>query len=157
MRPAKIPVRSAVLIMLGCFAGCGGLPPAESPCEPVVMVVTGVTHDRQRMADYARAIADSGLYPSLAGYYMNDLRPIDIFEGTLPANHSTLMVRFPNLEAARHFWFSSTYQNEIRPLRLNPNAGDYTVSVYRESALPAYMADKWSPGQFDPSVCQETR
>ncbi|MEL7296070.1 MAG: DUF1330 domain-containing protein [Pseudomonadota bacterium] len=155
MSRAQIFCRWSAALALTMSAGCSHQPLADVACEPVVMVVSGITHDRRRMANYARAIAESGLYPSVAGYYMNDLKPVAVFEGSAPDNQSTLMVRFPNLEAARAFWFSPVYQNEIRPLRLDPSAGDYTVTVYRETALPDYMAEKWIPGRFDPSICRE--
>lgn len=106
------------------------------------MVVAGKTLDRARMGQYAKAIADAGLYPKANGYYLNVPRPIEVFEGNVADNHATLMVRFPSLEAARTFWNSDEYQNEIKPLRLNPPAGDYTVTVYKEAELPLYMKDK---------------
>ena len=37
------------------------------------------------------------------------------------------------------FWNSDEYQNNVKPLRLNPRAGDYVVTVYAETALPSYM------------------
>jgi uncharacterized protein (DUF1330 family) len=115
------------------------LPMPACDNKPVYMVVDGLTLDRERMGAYARELQSSGLYPTLGGYYVNTLKPITMFEGTLPANHSTLIVRFPCLAHARAFWYSKTYQERIRPLRLNPSAGDYSVAVYAEAELPAYM------------------
>jgi uncharacterized protein (DUF1330 family) len=106
------------------------------------MVIAGITRDRARMAEYSRALADSGLYPSLGGYYVNTPRPIEVFEGSPDADFVMLIVRFPSLDHARRFWRSPVYQNNIRPLRLAPSAGDYTVTVYAEADLPDYMKDR---------------
>lgn len=116
--------------------------------KPVYMVVAGPTHDRGRMQAYAKAIADSGLYAKLGGYYVNTPRPLAVFEGAPPPNLSTLIVRFPCLANARAFWNSRTYQETIKPLRLNPSAGDYSVTVYGEAALPPHMAGKVERGAY---------
>jgi len=124
--------------------------PKTSTCinESVIMVVSGETLDRARMGQYAKAIVDAGLYPLNKGYYLNIPKPIDVFEGEVSDNHATLMVRFPSLGAARAFWDSDTYQNEIKPLRLNPSAGDYTVTVYKELDLPGYMKGQVSQSAY---------
>ena len=108
--------------------------PAAVPCDnkPVYMVVAGPTHDRARMQAYAKAIADSELYQKLGGYYVNAPVPLTTFEGEPPKGYATLIVRFPCLANARAFWYSKTYQEKIKPLRLNPSAGDYVVTVYPE-------------------------
>lgn len=124
-------------------AGCDG--------KPVYMVVSGPTHDRARMQAYAKAIADSGLYAQLGGYYVNAPRPLVVFEGTPPPNLSTLIVRFPCLANARAFWNSKIYQQAIRPLRLNPSAGDYVVTVYAEAALPPHMQGRVGSAAYDGS------
>lgn len=118
-------------------------PPSQSTCDaPVLMVVTGTTHDRERMLAYARAIAASELYQRLGGYYVNLPAPIANFEGDAAPGHTTLIVRFPCLESARDFWYSRTYQEDIRPLRLDPSAGDYIVRVYPEAPLREDMVGK---------------
>lgn len=111
--------------------------PAAEPCDnkPVYMVVAGPTHDRARMQAYAKAIADSELYEKLGGYYINAPVPLVTFEGVLPKGYATLIVRFPCLANAKAFWYSKTYQEKIKPLRLDPSAGDYIVTVYPE--IPA--------------------
>ena len=125
-------------------------PAASTPaCDaPVVMVVTGTTLDRERMMAYAKAIADSRLYEQLGGYYVNVPAPLAHFEGDAEAGHVTLIVRFPCLENARAFWYSRTYQEDIRPLRLDPSAGDYIVRVYPEAPLRADMAGKVGEGAY---------
>jgi uncharacterized protein (DUF1330 family) len=116
--------------------------PGACDDKPVYMVVSGPTHDRARMQAYAKAIADSGIYAKLGGYYVNVPRAVATFEGSPPPNLSTLIVRFPCLANARAFWQSKVYQQTIKPLRLNPSAGDYTVTVYPETAPPPHMAGK---------------
>lgn len=105
----------------------------------VLMIVSGVTKDRARMAAYSKALASSGLYEEAGGYYLNNPRAITVFEGELPKDHATLVVRFPSLEAAQSFWNSPVYQNEIKPKRENPSAGDYSVVVYQETDPPDYI------------------
>jgi uncharacterized protein (DUF1330 family) len=117
--------------------------PSSSTCDqPVVMVVSGPTYDRARMLAYGMAIADSGLYKQLGGYYVNLPQPVAQFEGNPPAGYVTLIVRFPCLANAQAFWNSKVYQEQIKPLRLNPSAGDYLVTVYREAPLREDMVGK---------------
>ena len=106
---------------------------------PVIMVVAGRTLDRAQMGKYAQALAESGLYPKAKGYYLNNPRPIRHLEGNPHADDVALMVRFPSECAVLSFWNSDEYQNNVKPLRLNPRAGDYVVTVYAETALPSYM------------------
>ena len=106
---------------------------------PVIMVVAGRTVDRAQMGKYAQALAQSGLYPKARGYYLNNPRPIRHLEGNPHADDVALMVRFPSECAALTFWNSDEYQNNVKPLRLNPRAGDYIVTLYSETALPSYM------------------
>jgi uncharacterized protein (DUF1330 family) len=117
--------------------------PSASTCDqPVIMVIAGPTRDRARMQAYGKAIADSGLYKQLGGYYLNAPKAAAQFEGAPPAGYTTLMVRFPCLENARAFWNSETYQQQILPLRQNPSAGDYFVTVYPEIPLSEDMVGK---------------
>ena len=120
------------------------LPTAAEVCDnkPVLMTVYGPTHDRDRMIAYGKAIANSGLYKKLGGYYINSPRAVATFEGTLPPTTSLLIVRFPCLANARAFWYSKDYQEKIKPMRLNPSAGDYVVAVYPEISVRADMTDK---------------
>ena len=110
--------------------------------KPVIMLVAGRTLDAERMRDYAIALGSSDLYPNARGYYLNIPRPLRVLEGEPDANDVALMVRFPSECAAVTFWYDDFYQNEIKPLRLNPSAGDYVVTLYDEASLPPYMAGK---------------
>ncbi len=111
-------------------------PPSDDLCdEPVLMVVAGPTHDRARMMAYGEAIARSGLYRQLGGYYINSPRALATFEGDSPQGYVTLIVRFPCLANAQAFWNSRVYQEEILPLRQNPSAGTYIVTVYPEAPV----------------------
>ncbi|MFN6934798.1 MAG: DUF1330 domain-containing protein [Tsuneonella sp.] len=125
----------------GAAAGPAGF--MAPVCDrPVLMVVAGPTHDRARMLAYGKAIADSGLYKQLGGYYVNVPKELARFEGEAPAGYTTLIVRFPCLANAEAFWNSKVYQEQIKPLRLNPSAGDYVVSVYPEAPVRADIADQ---------------
>lgn len=122
-------------------------------CEggPVYMVVAGQTKDRERMMAYGKAIADSGLYDRLGGYYINAPQPIATFEGEPGAGFVTLIVRFPCAANAKAFWYSKEYQEKIKPLRENPSAGDYTVTLYREADLPPYMEGRVGNAEYTAS------
>jgi uncharacterized protein (DUF1330 family) len=126
------------------FAAAATATPAAEVCDnkPVYMVVSGITHDRARMQAYAKAIADSQLYQKLGGYYVNSPLPVAAFEGEPQKGFATLIVRFPCLANAKAFWYSKVYQDKIKPLRLNPSAGDYSVRVYPEIPLREDMAGK---------------
>ena len=82
------------------------------------------------------------LYPNARGYYLNIPRPVRVLEGEPNANDVALMVRFPSECSAVNFWYDDFYQTEIKPMRLNPSAGDYVVTLYNEADLPPYMAGK---------------
>ena len=144
----------AALMLLAAAPASGATPlrpldaprasaPLASTCDqPVIMVVSGPTHDRARMLAYGKAIADSGLYRQLGGYYINLAFPQEIFEGQAPAGYVNLIVRFPCMANARAFWNSKVYQEQIKPLRLNPPAGDYIVAVYGEAPLREDLVGK---------------
>lgn len=145
---------SLPIILATFLAGCTTKPHYQDcSSDPVVMVIAGDTLDGKRMREYGKAIADSGLYVELAGYYMNEPRPIAIFEGDISERYATLMVRFPSLQAAKDFWYSDVYQQTIKPMRLNPSAGDYTVTVYREIDLPAYVATRAVAARYTGDAC----
>jgi len=110
--------------------------------KPVLMIVSGPTLDRTRMIAYAKAIADSGLYQKLGGYYLNGPAPLDVLEGDPPKGYTNLIVRFPCLANARAFWHSRDYQEKIKPMRLNPSAGDYVVAIYPEVPVRADIVGK---------------
>ncbi len=113
----------------------------EKDCrtQHAYLVISGTTFDRERMAAYGQALAETGIYKELGAYYLNAPRPVEILEGDPPDNYVTLIVRFPSVEAVRTFWHSDAYQNRVKPLRLDPPAADYTVSVYRAVDLPTYL------------------
>jgi uncharacterized protein (DUF1330 family) len=152
--PATTPVKP--------LAAARAAAPMASTCDqPVIMVVAGPSHDRARMLAYGKAIADSKIYQQLGGYYINSPQPLATFEGTPPKGYVTLMVRFPCLENARAFWYSKVYQETILPLRLNPSAGDYFVTVYPEAALREDMVGKVGDNgyraEFDASAVPQVK
>jgi uncharacterized protein (DUF1330 family) len=145
---------AATLLLAGEPAPAAGGTPVLDPnvCDnkPVVMVIDGSLKDRDRLAGYAKAIRDSGLYDKLGGYYINNPRTVAVFEGTPPPERSILLVRFPCYAHARAFWYSKQYQEQIIPLRQNPSAGDFLVTVHAENAVPAYLNGRVSTGAYAP-------
>ncbi len=155
-------MKSAALLLALQGVGPGEAPPPPaSTCDsPVLMVIEGITLDRARMGQYARAIAESEIYQKLGGYYVNVPRPIDVFEGDVSDDYVNLTVRFPCIENARAFWNSRVYQEEIIQIRQEPeSAGDYTVTIYAEAPLREDMVGKVGDNRFshdfsDPDVPQ---
>ncbi len=147
------------LLLQGVAPGAAPPPPASTCDAPVYMVVEGRTLDRARMGQYAKAIADSELYQKLGGYYVTMPRPIEVFEGELAPDYVNLTVRFPCIENARIFWNSRVYQDHIRPMRLNPSAGDYRVTIYAEAPLREDMAGRVGDARYladfsEPQIAQ---
>ena len=138
----------AVIALQGVAAGAAPPPPPSTCDQPVYMVVEGRTLDRARMMAYAKAIADSEIYQKLGGYYVTAPRPLEVFEGEVPPDYVNLTVRFPCIENARAFWNSRVYQETILPIRQNPPAGDYTVTVYAETSLREDMVGKVGDNRF---------
>ena len=110
---------------------------AEACNEPVRMVVFGTIEDRQAFGAYARAIEESGLYPKVKGYYEAITPALEVFEGDPPDERAVVIVRFPCLEAAREFWYSETYQNDILPIR--QNISDFEVLLLPALPVPDYI------------------
>ena len=96
-------------------------------------------------------------YAEVGGYYLNTARPIEVFEGEVDPRHATLIVRFPCPANARRFWNSRLYQQTIKPLRENPPAGNYTLTVYPEAELPQCMRGKAGRSAYTASFTPEAR
>ncbi len=150
-------IASLIALALAAAAPVSAAPVEKCDNKPVLMVVYGPMHDRDRMIAYGKAIADSGLYKKLGGYYLNSSRSAAVFEGS-PT--SMIIVRFPCLANARAFWNSKDYQEKIKPMRLNPSAGDFTVAVYPEIPLREDMQGKVGDAvylvPFDASAIEQT-
>lgn len=145
---AFLLVLQAAPIEAGVEAGAAP-PPPQSTCDaPVYMVVEGRTLDRERMIAYGRAIAQSKLYEELGGYYVTIPRPLEVFEGEVAPDYVNLTVRFPCIANARAFWNSRAYREEILPIRQDPPAGDYTVTIYAEAPLREDMVGKVGDNRF---------
>ena len=121
----------AALVAIGALTAPALASENSGVCSqnPVVMVIDGVTNDRQQMAIYGQALKESGLHQHAGSYYLNDPRPLRILEGNRDQNHVTLLINFPSECAAIDFWSSPIYRQKIKPLR--NNAGDYTIELYR--------------------------
>lgn len=144
-----ILISTLILALRGVAAGEAPPPPASTCDASVYMVVEGLTLDRERMGEYAAAIAQSEIYQKLGGYYVTSPRPVEVFEGDIAPNYVNLTVRFPCIENARAFWNSRVYQEEIIGIRTRePPAGDYTVTIYNELPLREDMVGKVGDARF---------
>ena len=108
----------------------------NSCVDPVRMLVYGEVLDRAKLGAYGRALAQSGLYPQLNGYYEATTPPLEVFEGDPPAGRGVIIARFPCLAKAQEFWNSDAYR-EIRKLR--EGAAEFEVLVLPIPPLPAYL------------------
>ncbi|WP_296719963.1 DUF1330 domain-containing protein [Erythrobacter sp.] len=148
------------MLALVLQGGAAAPPPPQSTCDaPVYMVIEGRTLDRERMMDYGRAIAESDLYQKLGGYYVTIPRPLEVFEGDVPPDYVNLTVRFPCIANARAFWNSRAYRETILPIRQNPSAGDYIVTIYGEAPLREDMVGRVGDNRYiadftDPDIPQ---
>jgi uncharacterized protein (DUF1330 family) len=110
---------------------------ADQSCvDPVRMLVYGEVFDRAKLGAYGRALAESGLYPQVNGYYEATTPPLEVFEGEPPAGRGVIIARFPCLAKAREYWNSDAYA-EIRKLRRG--AAEFEVLVLPVPPLPAYL------------------
>jgi uncharacterized protein (DUF1330 family) len=110
---------------------------ADNSCvDPVRMLVYGEVYDRTKLGAYGRALAQSGLYPRVNGYYEATTPALEVFEGEPPEGRGVILARFPCLAKAREFWNSDAYA-EIRKLR--KGAAEFEVLVLPVPALPAYL------------------
>jgi uncharacterized protein (DUF1330 family) len=103
----------------------------------VYLVVIGTVTDPARMGAYAKALAESGLYPKHAGQYLALGQPVTDLENW-PAGQSCVIAQFPDRAAAEAFWWSDRYQKEIKPLR--ERAGTFHVGLFPAFALPGAAA-----------------
>ncbi|MEO0998403.1 MAG: CpcT/CpeT family chromophore lyase [Pseudomonadota bacterium] len=110
---------------------------AAADCnEPVRMLVYGRIFDREAFGAYARALAESGLYPRHDGYYEAITPALDVFEGDPPADRGVVIARFPCLAAAQSFWNSPEYR-DIVPLR--DGIAEFEVIVMPGLPVPEYI------------------
>ncbi len=100
----------------------------ESP-KPAYLLVTAQVSDPVRMAAYARALAESGLYQRHGGHYLFLGKPATELEDW-PAGGSAVGAWFPSRVAAESFWADAQYQTEIKPLRAG--AGAFHVAIFEE-------------------------
>jgi uncharacterized protein (DUF1330 family) len=99
---------------------------ASDAPRPTYLVVTATVTDPARMAAYAKALADSGLYAAHGGAYVLIGRPVADLENW--DGRSVVVARFPSREAAEAFWNSDTYQERVKPLRAG--AGAFHVALF---------------------------
>ena len=99
----------------------------ESVEKPAYLLVTARVTDGARMAAYARALAESGLYARHGGHYLfigKAARPLEDW----PEGASVVCAHFPSRAAAEAFWFDAQDQDEVKPLRAG--AGEFHVAIF---------------------------
>ncbi len=101
----------------------------EKP-RPAYLLVTATVTDRAKIGAYAKALAESGLYPKHGGFYLFSgpaALPLEDWRG-----ESVVLAQFPSRADAEAFWNSAQYQTEIKPLR--DGAGEFHVAIFE--AIP---------------------
>ncbi|QYE35218.1 MULTISPECIES: DUF1330 domain-containing protein [Sphingosinicellaceae] len=88
----------------------------ENLPRPATLLLTARVSDARKMAAYAKALAESGLYAAHGGVVTVDGQPANRLEGW-PDGVGAVMINFPSRTAAESFWFSAKYQEELKPLR----------------------------------------
>lgn len=85
--------------------------------QPAYMLVLGQVSDREKLGAYSALIWP--MYRQRGGYYLG-LATADNVRSAINDNRdapSIVIARWPNLAAARDFWFSDDYQSKAIPLR----------------------------------------
>jgi uncharacterized protein (DUF1330 family) len=111
------------------------------PTGPILMIVLADIKDREKMAGYSKALAESGLYEEFGGYYAAIGKPLQVVEGDFGPGEAIVAAKFPSLDAARGFWFSPKYQDVIKPYRAG--AGDFRVAFFPILPIPERI--DWEP------------
>ena len=104
----------------------------DSATRPAYLLVTARVTDRAKMAAYAKALAESGLYPRHGGRYLFFGKATVGLEDWPAADSSeapsVVCALFPSRAAAEAFWADAQYQDEIKPLRAG--AGSFHVAIF---------------------------
>lgn len=95
--------------------------------KPATLLLTARVTDARKMAAYAKALADSGLCAAHGGVVAVDGQPVNRLEGW-PDGVGAVMIAFPSRTAAESFWFSTKYQDELKPLRRG--AGTVQAAIF---------------------------
>lgn len=101
--------------------------PEPVTAQAVYLLLTARTADARKMVAYNAALAASGLYAAHGGVVIADGQPANRLEGW-PDGVGAVLVRFPSRTAAESFWFSSAYQDDLKPLRRG--AGTVQVAIF---------------------------
>ncbi len=90
------------------------------------LVVTATVTDREKMAAYNRALAETGLYARHGGRYLLVGRAVEELETW--DGRAIVIAEFPDVESVRAFWNDPDYQERVKPLRAG--AGDFHVAIF---------------------------
>ncbi len=149
---AGMPAVESTVTPVKPLAAARAVAPLDDTCdEPVLLVASGPVRDSARMAAYAKAVAESGLYQQLGGYELAAARPLDVLEGNPAAHLINVVVRFPCRANALAFWNSRIYQEQLRALRTNPAASELVVAIHSETPVRADMIGKVGDNSYSAS------
>ncbi|WP_448580382.1 DUF1330 domain-containing protein [Thermaurantiacus sp.] len=101
----------------------------EGNATRAYLVVTARVTDRAKMGAYARALAESGLYARHGGRYLVLGQPAVTLENW--DGRSLVVAEFPSRDAALAFWWSTDYQDKVKPLR--DGAGEFHVAIFDQA------------------------
>jgi uncharacterized protein (DUF1330 family) len=149
---AGVPaVDTAVTPVKPLAAGRAAAPIDDTCDEPVLLVTSGSVRNSVRLQAYFDGVAASGLYQQLGGYELVYARPLDVLEANRLAGFVTVVVRFPCRANALAFWHSKIYQEQLKALRTDPDAGDLVIMIYPETPLRADMVGKVGDNSYSAS------
>lgn len=92
----------------------------------VYLVVTATVGDPAKMGAYQKALTASDLYARHGGRYVLRGRPIAELEDW--DGRAVVVAEFPDRAAAEAFWWSTEYQEQVKPLRAG--AGEFHVGLF---------------------------
>ncbi len=102
----------------------------ENTGKPAYLLVSARVTDAAKMAQYGKALGESGLYARHGGQYLFIGKAAVALEDWRQGD-SVVCARFPDRAAAEAFWADAQYQLEIKPLRAD--AGEFHVAIFEGS------------------------
>ncbi len=78
---------------------------------------------------------------SFGGHYLARGAPIKVLEGQWLARQRNVISAWPDQAAAERFWFSDTYQKDIRPKRVGTSVNDIGLFA-GDASPPAKLGDE---------------
>jgi uncharacterized protein (DUF1330 family) len=111
---------------IAIFKGEAAPPPPSAVDAVYMLVLAQLAGAPDRGSAYAKAVA--ALVPQYGGQYLVRGGPARVVEGEWLTRMRVVLTAFPSLQAATDFWFSDTYQKDVKPLR--DGTGLYDVALF---------------------------